>query len=679
MKTYNLVYSNKDNLREFINNNKIIINSNILVQVFTYSTEVSYIENVINEIKSLIKNVKIVGSTTGGEIIDCSILEKSTVISITQFESTSVDTAYIEYTGDSYAVGAEIAKKLVKDNTKVLILFSDGLITNGDDILEGIHSVNKDIVVAGGRAADYGYMLRTLCFNEEKILDNGGVVGAALSGDQLIVNNDYSFCWQPIGKIMTITKSIKDRIYTVDDVPIRKLYEKYLGKEVADSLPKSATEFPLIVLKDVNIGRVAFKEYEDGSLGFIGNVQQDDKVCFSYGNVDMVAQKSIEIFERLKHFPIETIFVYSCTARRVFMQKKIDFELVPLRTFSPTAGFFTYGEFFHSHSNNQLLNITTTILCLSERDNVNSNVVIDLKRKNETDNFVDDKDIVIIRTLSHLAQTVTNELEIMNKSLEIKNEELKENQNKMIEIQRMSSLGVLAAGIAHNLKTPLATISSSIITLEKTNNKIKDVLTDIGAVENIKYTDKINEIIQRIDLCLGYMNNIILAVKEQTIIDNAISNSFTIKGLIERIKVLMSCTVRHSKCKLHFNVNIEEDMVIRGDITTLVQVINNIVSNAIDAYDSKGGDIDLAFEKKDTGNLLKTRENLVISIKDYGKGIDDVTKSKIFNKMTTTKGVKGTGIGLFVSKSKIKSSFNGDITFNSELGKGTTFEIIIPV
>lgn len=672
MKTYNTVYSSTERLKEFVNNNVQVVNTGILVQVFTHSTEKEYINKVINDIKLLIRNAKIIGATTAGEIMDCSVLEQSTVISITVFEKTFVETAFVE-NNDSFLVGVEIAQKLIKDDTKVLILFSDGLITNGDDILEGIHSVNKDIIVAGGRAADYGYMNQTYIFNEDVVIEKG-IVGAALNGD-IIVNNDYSFCWQPIGKVMTVTKSIKDRIYTIDDILVKDLYEKYLGKEVSDTLPKSATEFPFVVFRDgMLMGRVAFFDYTDKSLGFIGNVKEGDKVSFGYGNVDMVTEKSIEIFDRLKLLPIESIYVYSCTARRVFMQKKIDFELVPLRNFGPTSGFFTYGEFYHNNSENQLLNMTTTILCLSESNKINEYNRFNLdsqKKICKTDNFVDDKNIIIIRTLSHLAQTVTKELEIMNKNLAIKNEELKENQNKIIEVQRMSSLGVLAAGVAHNLKTPLATISSSIITLGKNNKKIKE--NPEGDIE--KYTNKIEEITERIESCVNYMNNIILAVKEQTIAADKLSNTLTLKELIDRIKVLIGCTVKDARCKMNFILNISENTTIRGEIASLVQVINNLVSNSIDSYEGKGGNIDLIFDK----GILKGKDSLVISIKDFGKGIDEVTQNKIFNKMITTKGTKGTGIGLFVSKSKIKSSFDGDLTFSSESNKGTIFNIIIPI
>ena len=66
-------------------------------------------------------------------------------------------------------------------------------------------------------------------------------------------------------------------------------------------------------------------------------------------------------------------------------------------------------------------------------------------------------------------------------------------------------------------------------------------------------------------------------------------------------------------------------------------------------------------------------------IKDYGSGIPDNVKDKLFKEMITTKGKNGTGLGLYMSYSTIRAHFNGNITVESELGKGTTIKIILPI
>jgi signal transduction histidine kinase len=74
----------------------------------------------------------------------------------------------------------------------------------------------------------------------------------------------------------------------------------------------------------------------------------------------------------------------------------------------------------------------------------------------------------------------------------------------------------------------------------------------------------------------------------------------------------------------------------------------------------------------------KKDDNIVISVSDHGCGMSDEVKNKLFKEMITTKGHNGSGLGLFMSYSTIKGNFKGDIKFTSEVGKGTTFNIILP-
>ena len=116
-------------------------------------------------------------------------------------------------------------------------------------------------------------------------------------------------------------------------------------------------------------------------------------------------------------------------------------------------------------------------------------------------------------------------------------------------------------------------------------------------------------------------------------------------------------------------------MKISGNINGLVQVINNLISNAIEAYETTDADKNVDLSAK----YDETTGNIIISVKDYGPGLPKKVKEKLFKEMITTKGKNGTGLGLFMSYSNIKAHFNGDITFESEENKGTTFNVIIPI
>ncbi len=401
MKTFNTYFSNEKKLKEFLNKHHIEDSSSVLVQVFTSFNDKITIQNIVNSILILLPSAKIVGSTTDGEILNGEITTGKTVLSITLFEKTTLATHIVHREKHGHIVGRTLAHTLVKKDTKVLIVFTDGLHTNGELCLRAINRVAPHVTVSGGMAGDNGEFKETFVFTENGIT-NDGIVGAALSSETLKVHTDYSFNWKPIGKKLKITKSVENRVYAIDNKTSCETYSYYLGEGIAEQLPSVGVEFPLILSRNgINIARSVVGKEDDGSLIFAGNLKEGDEVQFGFGNVEAIIDSSYKILENMKSKSAETIFIYSCMARRRFMSTVLTREISPLQKVAPTAGFFTYGEFYNK-GNNELLNQTMTILVLSE--NIRP---IEVQERQPIMHF---KDKDTIEALFNIMHITTNEL-----------------------------------------------------------------------------------------------------------------------------------------------------------------------------------------------------------------------------------------------------------------------------
>lgn len=419
MKQYGFVYSNFIDLKSFINNKNISKHNNVFIQVFTSVIEIKFINNIIEEIVSLIPHGEIIGTTTAGEIYKGKALSNTTVISFTIFEDVKIKAKLLN-NNDKYKLGMNIANELIEEDTKVMILFSNGLLTDGWSILKGIEYVNSKVIVCGGQAGDNGYLKEAFVFTKEGITKDG-VVAASLTGKKLNVATELNFSWEPIGKIMTVTKASNNRIFTIDNLKAVDVYRKYLGDEVTNELPMSATEFPLIIKKNnIDIARVAFRCYDDGSLSFLGNVEIGDKIQFGYGNISMIKDKALKIANKLiDNKNTEAIFVYACSVRKVFMKNNINLETSILNNISPTFGFFTYGEFFKLNHSNEILNTTMTVLGLSEGEhNFSKNSIELIKNHSQSQSIFEGKDLGVISAFTNLVNQVTKELQESNDMLE---------------------------------------------------------------------------------------------------------------------------------------------------------------------------------------------------------------------------------------------------------------------
>ena len=252
--------------------------------------------------------------------------------------------------------------------------------------------------------------------------------------------------------------------------------------------------------------------------------------------------------------------------------------------------------------------------------------------------------------------------------------QIENNQNMLMEKERLASLGQLIGGIAHNLKTPIMSISGAT---EGLSDLIKEYDESIGDSEvtnddHHAIARDMTEWIEKIRSYTEYMSDVITTVKGQavTLSENE-TISFDLDELVKRVNILMKHELKNALVTLNVHINTDSKTIIHGDITSLVQVINNMISNAIQAYRGEPG-------KQIALTIEEQNNKITISIQDYADGLPQEVQDKLFKEMITTKGKNGTGLGLFMSYSTIRAHFNGNITFETEKGKGTVFHIILP-
>lgn len=252
---------------------------------------------------------------------------------------------------------------------------------------------------------------------------------------------------------------------------------------------------------------------------------------------------------------------------------------------------------------------------------------------------------------------------------------IKDNQDILVERERLATLGQMIGGIAHNLKTPIMSISGATEGILDLINEYRSSIGDpeVTVSDHKEIANDMEEWIKKIQTHLSYMSDVITTVKGQAVAfsDNTTFTSFTIDDFIRQVNILMKHELSHSLVELEETLEVPLNTVVKGNVNSLVQVANNIISNAIQAYNGTPN-------QKVVLNIYSKDNLLVIKVQDFAGGIPDSVKSKLFKEMTTTKGKNGTGLGLFMSYSNIRAHFNGNIRFETRKGKGTSFYIEIP-
>ena len=252
---------------------------------------------------------------------------------------------------------------------------------------------------------------------------------------------------------------------------------------------------------------------------------------------------------------------------------------------------------------------------------------------------------------------------------------LQDSQERMMEQERLAFLGQMIGGLAHNLKTPIMSISGCIVAAEALVDECEESLTDVQVTEE-DYREIYNEIrdwFQKVKESTAYMSDIITAIKGQAAnISTDEACTFTLDEMLKRSTLLMRHELLNSGCQLKVDCKPGEDISLQGDINNLIQVIDNLLSNAIYAQKQVGGgEIEIQIDHDS--------ENLNIMVKDRGTGISEKVRGKLFKTMVTSKGAMGTGLGLYISNAVIRGKFRGTMWVKDREGGGSIFGISIPL
>lgn len=260
-------------------------------------------------------------------------------------------------------------------------------------------------------------------------------------------------------------------------------------------------------------------------------------------------------------------------------------------------------------------------------------------------------------------RALNNDLSYKNEIIESQNAELKatlqnlrETQAQLFQAEKMASLGILTAGVAHEINNPLNYIMGAYT-----------ALVDYFEETDVEDRDYINTLLNSLNEGVERASNIVLGLNEFSRSNPAKEEDCDIHAIIDNcLRIINNALIDRIEVIKQFH---PEKLTAKGNVGKLHQVIINLLTNASQAIPDKG-----------TIHITTTHDNqsFTIKIADSGVGISPENLNKITDPFFTTKAPgEGTGLGLSISYNII-NEHNGKLQFESEEGKGTTATITLP-
>jgi two-component system NtrC family sensor kinase len=226
-----------------------------------------------------------------------------------------------------------------------------------------------------------------------------------------------------------------------------------------------------------------------------------------------------------------------------------------------------------------------------------------------------------------------------------------EMESQLRQAEKLMSVGLLAAGVAHEVNTPLAGISAYVQMLQR----------------KMPETDPRRAILEKIEKQTFRASRIVNSLLNFSRQETGEFRRVDLNNVVDETLALAEIQLR--KRQIVIKTTLDDDVPVFGDPIKLQQVLMNLLLNARDAM-PQGGSVHIS--------TIRQNGSAILQVRDSGTGIDAESIDKVYDPFFTTKGIgKGTGLGLSVSYGIIQEH-HGSITVDSTPGKGTVFRISLP-
>jgi two-component system NtrC family sensor kinase len=280
-------------------------------------------------------------------------------------------------------------------------------------------------------------------------------------------------------------------------------------------------------------------------------------------------------------------------------------------------------------------------------------------------------------------------------------DELRVTQAKLLQAQKLEAIGQLAAGIAHEVNTPTQYVTDNVSFLQRAFDKLLRLIDaqsgvvaaahagDVtpqaleaadaarAAIKLDYLTRQVPRAIQQSLEGLGQISSVVKAMKEFSHPSGAEKQPVDIHDVIESTSIVAKNEWKYvAELQLDFDWSLPPVLLHRNEFS---QVMLNLLVNAAHAIEAS-----LPSASADKGKIIVSTKqvgrNVEVRVTDNGSGIADAVRGRVFEPFFTTKEVgKGTGQGLAIAYSVIADKHGGSITFETELGRGTTFIVTLPL
>ena len=479
---------------------------------------------------------------------------------------------------------------------------------------------------------------------------NDGIVLIAYSGVDLYVQCNYHLGWKPLGKEMTVTKTIGNTcVATIDNIPAAHIYKKYLNVEPDKYFLMNICEFPLVIERNgLIIARIPPLYDDKGWLYFGADVHEGEKVRLSYGNQQEVLNETFQLSERMRKFGPESIFLYVCGSRNIFFNENAHFEIDDFKRFhSNTVACHGNAEIYRYQGQGGMLNGGFIAVGMREVDEpLNLTCNNGICYKTALQGHV----VPLVDRLAAFLRVTTDELKESNYKFQKAAEDAEAaNKAKSLFLSNMS----------HEIRTPInAVLGMNEMILRECKDQ-----TILEYAENIHNAG---------NSLLGLVNDILDFSKIEAGKMEIIPVEYALSSLLNDLVNMIQKRAKDKNLLFKVDADPQLPTILFGDEIRIKQIVTNILTNAVKYTEQGGVTLIVGYEDISDDQII-----LKFCVKDTGIGIKKEDIDKLFSAFERieekrNRNVEGTGLGMNITQ-RLLAMMDSKLEVDSVYGEGSIF------
>jgi signal transduction histidine kinase len=267
---------------------------------------------------------------------------------------------------------------------------------------------------------------------------------------------------------------------------------------------------------------------------------------------------------------------------------------------------------------------------------------------------------------------LTEAAERLSRQLESAYRDIAAGHERLLISEKLAGLGRVTAGIAHEINSPLGSILTclQLATSYAQEYRASSLDPDVRPQDHLGIAEDMLETLALAENATRRVAHFVRTIKGQTRMEGDRISAFNPAEEVDCTLLLLRHALTDGRVEV--SLDLDRSLALRGDRTKFTVIVQNLVSNAVDACEERPGEVRV--------RLFRSGDSAVLEVADSGCGIAPEIRSRIYDYLFTTKEVgRGTGLGLSLVHDIVTSHFRGSIDFQSDPGFGTTFMVALPL